>query len=71
MIRFIVMRLATTTAMFKIFLLLSIFALTSTKEIEFLPGSDDVPINFKHYSGYFNVSKTNFLHYWFVSLNFD
>uniref|UniRef100_A0A0N4ZEM9 Carboxypeptidase n=1 Tax=Parastrongyloides trichosuri TaxID=131310 RepID=A0A0N4ZEM9_PARTI len=34
-------------------------------KIDKLPGLN-FDINFKHYSGYFKVSETHFLHYWFV-----
>uniref|UniRef100_A0A0R3RMA3 Uncharacterized protein n=1 Tax=Elaeophora elaphi TaxID=1147741 RepID=A0A0R3RMA3_9BILA len=38
----------------------------STEEIKKLPGTEELEINFKHYSGYFQVSDTHYLHYWFV-----
>ncbi|CAG9534963.1 unnamed protein product [Cercopithifilaria johnstoni] len=38
----------------------------NTKEIIELPGTEHLEINFKHYSGYFQVSDIHFLHYWFV-----
>uniref|UniRef100_F1L111 Carboxypeptidase n=1 Tax=Ascaris suum TaxID=6253 RepID=F1L111_ASCSU len=42
-----------------------------SEEIDFLPGSEGVKINFKHYSGFFKVSETHFLHYWFVESQGD
>lgn len=41
-----------------------------SEEIDFLPGSEGVKINFKHYSGFFKVSETHFLHYWYVRFRF-
>uniref|UniRef100_A0A914QAT6 Carboxypeptidase n=1 Tax=Panagrolaimus davidi TaxID=227884 RepID=A0A914QAT6_9BILA len=39
-------------------------------DIKQLPGVN-FKLNFKHYSGYFQVSKTHFLHYWFVESQND
>ncbi|XP_055939275.1 lysosomal protective protein-like [Argiope bruennichi] len=52
-----------------VFVLLSCFvgALIASHpdEIKDLPGLD-IPINFKHYSGYLNATRGRYLHYWFV-----
>ncbi|XGW09538.1 hypothetical protein V3C99_011654 [Haemonchus contortus] len=45
--------------------LICLFALSQAKEIKQLPGVGFEP-NFKHYSGFFQVSDTHLLHYWFV-----
>ncbi|KJH47892.1 serine carboxypeptidase [Dictyocaulus viviparus] len=45
--------------------LLSLLTLCLTEEIKQLPGVD-FEVNFKHYSGFFQVSDTHNLHYWFV-----
>uniref|UniRef100_A0A7I4Y6X6 Peptidase S10 domain containing protein n=1 Tax=Haemonchus contortus TaxID=6289 RepID=A0A7I4Y6X6_HAECO len=41
------------------------FAFCQAKEIKQLPGVG-FELNFKHYSGFFQVSDTHLLHYWFV-----
>ncbi|VDK58387.1 unnamed protein product [Anisakis simplex] len=33
-------------------------------EIDALPGAERLKINFRHFSGFFKVSETHFLHYW-------
>ncbi|VDM19086.1 unnamed protein product [Wuchereria bancrofti] len=43
----------------------------NTEEITGLPGAQHMEINFKHYSGYFQVSHTHHLHYWFVESQND
>lgn len=43
--------------------LASAFCNSNDDEIEKLPGLTFKP-NFKHYSGYFQVSEKHFLHYW-------
>lgn len=43
----------------------------NTEEITELPGTQHMEINFKHYSGYFQVSDTHHLHYWFVESQND
>ncbi|MCP9262029.1 Carboxypeptidase [Dirofilaria immitis] len=43
----------------------------NTEEIEELPGTEHLKINFKHYSGYFQVSDIHHLHYWFVESQND
>ncbi|GBN91416.1 putative serine carboxypeptidase ctsa-1 [Araneus ventricosus] len=52
-----------------VFLLLSCFTgvliASHPDEIKDLPGLD-IPINFKHYSGYLNATRGRYLHYWFV-----
>lgn len=45
--------------------------LTNTEEISRLPGAERLHIGFKHFSGYFQVSETHFLHYWFVESQHD
>ncbi|VDM47375.1 unnamed protein product [Toxocara canis] len=40
-------------------------------KIDFLPGTEELEIDFKHYSGFFKVSETHFLHYWFVESQGD
>ncbi|VDD89135.1 unnamed protein product [Enterobius vermicularis] len=42
-----------------------------SQEIRSLPGTEAIKINFKHYSGFFKVSETHFLHYWFVESQRD
>lgn len=54
-----------------VLLSLLIVATMFAEEIKDLPGSDKVSINFKHYSGFFQVSDTHFLHYWFVESQND
>jgi cathepsin A (carboxypeptidase C) len=54
-------------------LILAVFAVTfvfGNDEIKRLPGLKN-NINFKHYSGYLQVSRTHFLHYWFVESQND
>ncbi|KAF8792425.1 Serine carboxypeptidase ctsa-4.1 like protein [Argiope bruennichi] len=52
-----------------VFVLLSCFVgafiASHPDEIKDLPGLD-IPINFKHYSGYLNATRGRYLHYWFV-----
>ncbi|VBB27528.1 unnamed protein product [Acanthocheilonema viteae] len=43
----------------------------SAEEIIELPGTEHLKINFKHYSGYFQVSDNHYLHYWFVESQND
>ncbi|VDO51358.1 unnamed protein product [Haemonchus placei] len=45
--------------------LICLFALCQAQEIKQLPGVG-FELNFKHYSGFFQVSDTHLLHYWFV-----
>uniref|UniRef100_A0A7I4Y576 Peptidase S10 domain containing protein n=1 Tax=Haemonchus contortus TaxID=6289 RepID=A0A7I4Y576_HAECO len=46
-------------------MLIRLFAFCQAKEIKQLPGVG-FELNFKHYSGFFQVSDTHLLHYWFV-----
>uniref|UniRef100_A0A7I4Y4U9 Carboxypeptidase n=1 Tax=Haemonchus contortus TaxID=6289 RepID=A0A7I4Y4U9_HAECO len=45
--------------------LIYLFTVCQTQEIKQLPGVG-FGLNFKHYSGFFQVSHTHLLHYWFV-----
>uniref|UniRef100_A0A915PNG6 Carboxypeptidase n=1 Tax=Setaria digitata TaxID=48799 RepID=A0A915PNG6_9BILA len=47
-------------------LILLVRAVDAEDEIRKLPGAEQLRINFKHYSGYFQVSDNHHLHYWFV-----
>jgi len=53
-----------STLIFAAFLV-AFAAVNAANEIKSLPGVQ-FDIKFKHYSGYLQVSKTHFLHYWFV-----
>ncbi|EYC11833.1 hypothetical protein Y032_0049g1801 [Ancylostoma ceylanicum] len=50
--------------------LLCLLALGQAQEIKQLPGVS-FELNFKHYSGFFQVSDTHLLHYWFVESQND
>ncbi|KHJ80936.1 serine carboxypeptidase, partial [Oesophagostomum dentatum] len=50
--------------------LLCLLALCQAQEIKELPGVS-FELNFKHYSGFFKVSDTHLLHYWFVESQND
>ncbi|KHJ78546.1 serine carboxypeptidase [Oesophagostomum dentatum] len=49
---------------------LPVFLLCQAREIEELPGLT-FNVGFKHYTGFLQVSKTHFLHYWFVESQND
>ncbi|KHJ80371.1 serine carboxypeptidase [Oesophagostomum dentatum] len=49
---------------------LPVFLLCQAREINELPGLT-FNVGFKHYTGFFQVSKTHFLHYWFVESQND
>ncbi|CAI5440763.1 unnamed protein product [Caenorhabditis angaria] len=53
-----------------VFLLATLALLVSSEEIKKLPGVD-FELNFKHYSGFFQVSDNHVLHYWFVESQND
>lgn len=57
--------------LFQFCLLLLFTYCTHCQEIGSLPGTETFDINFKHYSGFFKVSDTHFLHYWFVESQTD
>uniref|UniRef100_A0A0M3JA00 Uncharacterized serine carboxypeptidase (inferred by orthology to a C. elegans protein) n=1 Tax=Anisakis simplex TaxID=6269 RepID=A0A0M3JA00_ANISI len=48
-----------------------VFDFLQDDEISALPGAEQLEINFRHYSGFFKVSETHFLHYWFVESQGD
>ncbi|KAK6043107.1 serine carboxypeptidase [Cooperia oncophora] len=50
--------------------LICLFALCQAQEIKQLPGVN-FELTFKHYSGFFQVSDTHLLHYWFVESQND
>ncbi|TKR58553.1 hypothetical protein L596_029982 [Steinernema carpocapsae] len=62
------MTFSLSSALFLLFLALSTSA--HKAQIKKLPGLDFNP-TFRHYSGFFQVSPTHFLHYWFVESQSD
>lgn len=45
-------------------ILLTLIVIALSDEIIRLPGTEKLSINFKHFSGFFRVSETHYLHYW-------
>ncbi|VDP14290.1 unnamed protein product [Onchocerca flexuosa] len=57
--------------MWRAVVLIFLVQAVKAEEIKKLPGTEHLKINFKHYSGFFQVSNIHHLHYWFVESQND